>query len=95
MLKPKCHPYWIIDGEKVINNNQVSVGHSARGYLLPCCWLDSNENYYGILDEDLKLKNHKSIKTILISPQWVKFHNTLMGDIENAPAVCKVKCNEC
>lgn len=100
MLKPKCHPYWIINGDKVINNEQVSVGHTATGYLTPCCWtnpIDPSRHDifdYGLMDEELQIKKHKSLKTIFISPQWVKLHHTLINDPENAPVVCKIKCNE-
>ena len=86
MLKPKCHPYWIIDGVR-IENRPVSMEHSSRGYILPCCWLDSvQENVnqelkqFGMLDECLKLENNSSIKTIMISPQWIKFHKTLLEE---------------
>jgi len=100
MLKPKCHPYWIIDGEKVINESQVSAGHTATGYLLPCCWANSinperqDISKFDLLNEDLQMKKHSSLKTIFMSPQWVNLHNTLINDPDNAPTVCKQKCNE-
>jgi hypothetical protein len=100
MFKPKCHPYWIIDGVKVINTQQVSVGHSATGHLLPCCWADSiipeNQDLskFDLLNEGLEIKKHKSLKGIFLSPQWISLHNTLINDPDNAPSVCKRKCNE-
>jgi hypothetical protein len=97
-IKPKCHPYWIVDGVRV-KNKPVAMEHSSRGYILPCCWLDSprdelNEelNQFGMLDESLKLENNRSVKSIMITPQWIKFHKTLIENPEMATSTCKDRC---
>lgn len=100
VLKPKCHPYWIIEGVR-IENHPVSMEHSSRGYILPCCWLDSTDDNVtqqlkniGMLDECLKLENNRTVKDIMISPQWIKFHKTLLEDPRSAVSVCKIKCGK-
>jgi hypothetical protein len=30
----------------------------------------------------------------MISPQWIKFHKTLLEEPESAISVCKLKCGE-
>ena len=99
MLKPKCHPYWIIDGKKVKNTDKSSLILNARGNLLPCCWTDVDiEKHdlkkFGLYDDELKLENKKSVKEVLLSPQWVAFHRCLINDQENAPTICKKYCDE-
>ena len=100
MLKPKCHPYWIVDGNKVYNTNKSSTAVTSSGYVVPCCWTDNifpdqdDMSDFGIYDEELKLKHHKTLKTILLSKQWIKLHNCLVNDPQNAPSVCKKHCHE-
>jgi hypothetical protein len=97
MIKPKCHPYWIINGEKVVNEKRQELGHSFLGYVLPCCWMDSaydETNPHSLFDEDLKLSKHESIKSILLSKQWVKFHHDLLNNPDNVLEKCKGKCSE-
>ena len=48
----------------------------------------------GLLDEELKISNKPSIKDIMISPQWLKFHRTLIEQPENAPGVCHRICGK-
>ena len=100
MLKPRCHPFWIDENNnKIKNPAQMSVGHTANGYIIPCCMVnpqDKTEDIHtsGIYDEELKLKYHKNIKTIFMSPQWVKFHNNLINEPESAPSICKKYCHD-
>jgi hypothetical protein len=99
MLKPKCHPYWFVNGDIVKNPKQMSAGHTANGYIIPCCMVnpqDKTEDIHtcGIYDEELKLKYHSTTKTIFLSPQWVRFHNTLVNDPDNSPNICKKYCYE-
>ncbi len=100
-LYPKCHPYWVDDdGKRIENPRQVSGEYSARGFILPCCWCDQLEEgnkelaTYGILDEELKLENNESVKSIMLSKQWVSFHRLLLEEPEKAPTICKKKCRE-
>lgn len=74
--------------------------YSSRGWIVPCCHVDStiNDPYfelYGILDEHLKLENVESVEEILESPEWKEFHRVLLEDPENAPDGCKVVCGRC
>jgi hypothetical protein len=101
-LYPKCHPYWEIDGEKIQNPEVIQVAYIAQGYLLPCCWCDAmhpnqrkSMEMLGLFDEELKVENVDDIELeILASPEWYKFHNTLLQEPHNAPPACKKKCGK-
>ena len=98
-ILPKCHPYWKI-GDKITDNRQVvTVGYTAQGYLLPCCWCDlqtpkETEQYakFGLFNQNLKVENVDDIEDILTSPEWQNFHETLLKDPQSAPAQCKRMC---
>jgi hypothetical protein len=100
-LYPKCHPFWITDNGSIIENKPIAMEYCNRGYVLPCCWLDSSDkktmeetSKYGLYDESLQLENNHSIRQIMISEQWVKFHKILFEDQENAHSICKFRCSE-
>lgn len=98
-IYPRCHPYWTVDGEKIKNKDPRGVTHSARGWLLPCCWSDNiDERYvkdfefFGFYEEELRLENNDNIEDIITSDEWKEFHRTLLEEPENAPTLCKKKC---
>lgn len=101
-IYPKCHPYWMIDGQRVENQDVKQVAYTAQGYLLPCCWCDHGTwnrkrhiAVFGLFDEALKVENVKDIETeILQSPEWYNFHETLLQNPRLAPFVCKQKCSK-
>jgi hypothetical protein len=96
-LYPRCHP---IEYTKIDKTNALTQGaaYTATGYLVPCCWCDTSKNEelvaLGLFDEELKLNNNKSIKSILLSKQWINFHKILIDSPESAPSICKQKCCE-
>jgi len=99
MIRPKCHPYWIINGEKVINPNQTSLALTSKGFVLPCCWADpilkdASESNCDLYDVELNISNHVSVKSIMLSRQWVSFHNMLQNNPENSPNFCVTHCHE-
>lgn len=85
---------------KCIESNK-SFGHSAGGWLLPCCWLDPNQevlktndvNINALFTDDLKLENVDSIEEILFSDAWLNFNEVLLGPYENVPKICKLNCS--
>ena len=88
MFKPLC-----IAGEKVI-------GHSASGWLIPCCWLDPNglniidKNISMLFKDELKIENVDSIEDIILSDEWINFMKILQSnDDDKIPLVCKKKCS--
>ena len=101
-LYPKCHPYWKDGDEIIANNSAQTIAYTAEGYLLPCCWCDSENiksrselEHFGFYQLDLKVSNVDDITAeILWSPEWNNFHNSLLEDPENAPAICKRKCSK-
>jgi hypothetical protein len=97
-LKPKCHPFWIENGEKVINDNMTSLAFTSTGYVMPCCWMDpvltSEKEDNPLFVEELKLEKHKSVKEVLLSKQWVQFHRDLIDKPEQAMKCCKITCGQ-
>lgn len=100
-LYPKCHPYWVEDGEKIENPNMNGVAYTARGYLLPCCWCDNNRpetikqfEYFGFYGDHMRLENNE-VEDIVMSDEWYDFHNMLLFNPEFAPEYpCKKKCSD-
>lgn len=91
-LKPECMP-GNIDRKGYIRG----FAYTSQGYLLPCCWLDTqrlvNElRKYGLFDKELRLENNSTVYDILNSKQWQKFIHIINNDPDNAPSQCKKKC---
>ena len=92
MLKPKC----VIKSE---NGRTASLGHSAEGYLTPCCWIDGFLKDRGIsqdifYQEKFLISNNESIKDITQSQEWVDFYTMLQKEPDKAPPVCYEMCSE-
>ncbi len=94
-LRPKCIP----SEEHKIGETQ-GLGHSAQGYILPCCWMDTpplqrskgQEVFY---QEKFKISNVDDIKKdILESKEWVEFYLMLQQAPNRAPEVCYKNCGE-
>lgn len=88
-MNPKCvdkkSPQW------------KEYGHSAKGFLMPCCWCDriSTENdplLHDLYKEHLHLDNVETIDEIIFSEEWQKFLDA-MKDYRTAPEVCKYYCS--
>lgn len=89
MFKPLC-----IAGKK-------ALGHSAAGWLSPCCWLDPNsgdindENIKSLYKDKLKIENVDTIEDILFSDEWLNFMNILKSNDElQIPVICKTHCSQ-
>ena len=92
MLKPKC----IIKNDE---GNIACLGHSAEGYLTPCCWIDGFLKDRGIsqdifYQEKFLISNNESIKDITQSQEWVDFYIMLQKEPDKAPPVCHKMCSE-
>ena len=92
MLKPKC----IIKND---DGRTASLGHSAEGYLTPCCWIDGFLKDRGIsqdifYQEKFLISNNESIKDITQSQEWVDFYIMLQKEPDKAPPVCHKMCSE-
>lgn len=78
---------------KCINNDQ-EIGHTARGYILPCCWWDRpnlfNSEIKHLVQEKFKLTNVDSISEIFESEEWKTFYQNLADGI--APDLCHTFC---
>tara|TARA_A100001011_G_scaffold395351_1_gene490071 strand:+ start:348 stop:1334 length:987 start_codon:yes stop_codon:yes gene_type:complete len=82
-LQPKClHP-------------EAVFGHSAQGYILPCCWLtiyDVEEKFPELCNPDTHLDNVDSIEEIINSKHWNKFLHNLKNNSKDSPYKCWRKC---
>jgi hypothetical protein len=87
-----------------VTSSEKGFGTSAKGFLTPCCWVDFS--FYKDLDtlkridpkmaelfnDHLKIENNDCIEDIILSDEWIKFHNDLLSGPENAPDTCKKYC---
>ena len=79
VLRPKC-----IVKDK--NNDVQCLGHSAEGYIIPCCWMNDNTTIF--YQEKFKISNNASIKSITQSKEWIDFYKMLIDEPEKAPFTC-------
>lgn len=97
-MRPKCHPFWIENGERVDNQNMTSLAYTATGYVMPCCWMDpvnaKGDEPNPLHVEELKLSNNTSVKQVMLSPIWLKFHRDLIESPECALKICREMCGE-
>ena len=87
MLKPKC-----------IHEGQC-LGHSAQGYLTPCCFIDAYPLKIGnakdiFYQEKFKISNNENIEDITQSREWIEFYMMLQEEPEKAPPVCHKMCSD-
>jgi len=77
----------------------TNFGYSAKGYILPCCWVDSyldnaTEEFKVFYQEKFKLSNVEDVdKEILQSKEWLDFYKMLAETPEKAPKRCHSKCS--
>ena len=79
------------------NGNIQCLGHSAEGYLTPCCWIDAYTKDRGIAQdifyqEKFKISNVENIKDITQSQEWKDFYTMLQETPADAPNVCHIMC---
>ena len=88
---------------KCVVGDRVTMGHSALGFLLPCCWCDGKstqlknkipltKEHEALYSEHLHLDKVKDIKEILNSKEWKAFWDIMFDDPNNAPRPCREKC---
>ena len=77
------------------------MGHSALGFLLPCCWCDGKafhstkpltKEHEALYSEHLHLDKVKDVKEIINSKEWKAFWDIMFDDPNNAARPCKEKC---
>lgn len=79
-----------------LQENWREFGHTAQGWLLPCCWMERGQTpidsiHETLFEEDIKLSNVNSINDILNSNQWQNFYKSLQS-YETACTRCQSKC---
>ena len=92
-IKPQCLT------KKPGREHAKIFGHTAKGWILPCCWCDGvkpdkDPEIKKLMSEKLLLKNNNKIENIIDSEEWKRFYNTITipSLYEQAPEVCKRKC---
>lgn len=87
-FKPRC-----LDKE-----DPKEFGHSAQGFLLPCCWMDRNflrdldGTHKDLFNDNLHLSNFDDIEEVLLTEEWQNFFKSL-DSYDTAPQECKQKCS--
>ena len=86
---------------KCVVGDRVTMGHSALGFLLPCCWCDGkafqskktlSKEHEALYSEHLHLDKVKDIKEITNSKEWKAFWDIMFDDPNNAAYPCITKC---
>ena len=88
-FKPRC-----------LQPNPKDFGHSAQGFLIPCCWMDRhdlptetmNETHEALFSDHLHLSKADSIDEVLFSKEWQDFYKSI-EQYETAPPRCQRKCS--
>lgn len=88
-----------------LNDTPKEFGHSALGFITPCCWCDKifdapefikmekRDPKLAMLYRDhLKIENNKSIREIFESEEWQQFYQSLLNGPEEAAETCKKYC---
>ena len=76
--------------------HKKELAYTAKGHILPCCWLDGEFDIYKqkqilpLLKEKLKVKNNKNIDDIVNSEEWINFFKELKT---NPSDICKNFCS--
>jgi len=82
-LKPKCL-------------NGKPVGHTARGYILPCCHWDIpnlfESEIKNLVEEKFKLEDLHSVEDVIESKEWKNFYEQL--ELGRAPLLCYEYCSD-
>ena len=95
MTEQKIYPRCLGVGRT--KNRMRPFGHSAKGFLLPCCWCDVAEpekdpQIQKLMNDKLHLDNVDDMSDILLSDEWMEFYRSITTDYENAPNCCKQHC---
>lgn len=80
---------------KCLNDNH-EMGHTSRGYILPCCWADRPDLFTGdmkdLVQKKFKLNNVQSISEIIESNEWQNFYNDLKNGLGRK--ICHIYCSD-
>ena len=86
---------------KCVVGDRVTMGHSALGFLLPCCWCDGKafqskkpltKEHEALYSEHLHLDKVRDIDEIIKSKEWKAFWDIMFDDPNNAAYPCRIKC---
>tara|TARA_B110000259_G_scaffold36614_1_gene41320 strand:+ start:20015 stop:20296 length:282 start_codon:yes stop_codon:yes gene_type:complete len=70
------------------------LGHTARGYILPCCWADRPDLFESdmkhLVQEKFKLDTVKSVEDITQSTEWLNFYADLSKGV--GCSICYIYC---
>ena len=80
MDSPKIKPQCLT--KKKGRDHAKIFGHTAKGWILPCCWCDvvnpdKDPEIKKLMSEKLLLKNNNKIEDIIDSEEWKRFYNTI------------------
>lgn len=103
----KWNPVCITQGTDENPGSRREMGHSALGYITPCCWADPeffttsrkesaahgyDDLQEALFTEDLKIANNDNIEDILFSEAWANWYEAIRKGGEDAPLLCQRYC---
>lgn len=76
-------------------NSDHELGHTARGYILPCCWADKPDLFESdmkdLVQEKFKLSEITNVEEVTQSSEWVHFYDNLSKGI--GCDICNIYCS--
>lgn len=82
---------------KCMDDRQQAFAITNLGQLIPCCWLDNQDNRKDLEYQQLLMVSHVSdydtIEEILTTDEWIKFYNNLKSGkgFPTCHNVCKAR----
>ena len=77
--------------------NGRDLGHSAMGYITPCCWfgdVNVEKKYPKLCNETTKISNINTIEEIFNTPGWKEYEQILINAQNKAFKMCWDKCGK-
>jgi hypothetical protein len=110
IMKSKRHGPGLAPGEEfIVQDSPISsvtqlvprcysgkkYGHSAMGYILPCCWfgdVDVEVAYPELCNSQTHLDCIDKIEEIILSKSWIEYEERLRTSDRSCYSVCWTKC---
>ena len=100
----RWNPICITQGTDDNPGSRREMGHSAPGFITPCCWADPqffttsrkentakgyDDMQEALFTEDLKIANNECIEDILFSEAWTNWFEAIEKGPGHLPRLCE------